>query len=120
MRPSVCEWARFASCAPAGTVCARASAGDWSGRGQNAAGWVHEQMAWRDIRDHGVCRGSGAAAKEFYDRAFGLPIYFEDPNSAVYNFGNTPIKLLEVAEVRASSHRRRLPHRMPARALSSR
>jgi catechol 2,3-dioxygenase-like lactoylglutathione lyase family enzyme len=39
-----------------------------------------------------------ASAKEFYDRAFGLPIYFEDPNSAVYNFGNTLINLLEIAE----------------------
>jgi catechol 2,3-dioxygenase-like lactoylglutathione lyase family enzyme len=39
-----------------------------------------------------------AASKEFYDRAFGLPIYFEDPNSAVYNFGNTLINLLEVGE----------------------
>ncbi|HEY1529493.1 MAG TPA: VOC family protein [Galbitalea sp.] len=38
------------------------------------------------------------AAKEFYDRAFGLPIYFEDPNSAVYNFGNTLINLLEITE----------------------
>jgi catechol 2,3-dioxygenase-like lactoylglutathione lyase family enzyme len=39
-----------------------------------------------------------AAAKEFYDRAFGLPIYFEDPDSAVYNFGNTLINLLAIAE----------------------
>jgi catechol 2,3-dioxygenase-like lactoylglutathione lyase family enzyme len=38
------------------------------------------------------------AAKEFYDRAFGLPIYYQDPNSAVYNFGNTLINLLEVGE----------------------
>jgi catechol 2,3-dioxygenase-like lactoylglutathione lyase family enzyme len=36
--------------------------------------------------------------KEFYDRAFGLPIYFQDPNSAVYNFGNTLINLLQVEE----------------------
>jgi catechol 2,3-dioxygenase-like lactoylglutathione lyase family enzyme len=39
-----------------------------------------------------------AASKEFYDRAFGLPIHYEDPNSAVYNFGNTLINLLEVGE----------------------
>ena len=39
-----------------------------------------------------------AASKEFYDRAFGLPIYFEDPNSAVYNFGNTLINLLKSSE----------------------
>jgi catechol 2,3-dioxygenase-like lactoylglutathione lyase family enzyme len=38
------------------------------------------------------------AAKEFYNRAFGLPIYYQDDNSAVYNFGNTLINLLEIAE----------------------
>lgn len=38
------------------------------------------------------------AAKHFYDRAFGLPIYYQDPNSAVYNFGNTLINLLEVGQ----------------------
>ena len=38
------------------------------------------------------------AAKEFYDRAFGIPIYFQDPNSAVYNFGNTLINLLQSTE----------------------
>ena len=38
------------------------------------------------------------AAKDFYDRAFGLPIYYQDPNSAVYNFGNTLINLLEVGQ----------------------
>jgi catechol 2,3-dioxygenase-like lactoylglutathione lyase family enzyme len=38
------------------------------------------------------------AAKAFYDRAFGLPIFFEDSDSAVYNFGNALINLLKVAE----------------------
>jgi catechol 2,3-dioxygenase-like lactoylglutathione lyase family enzyme len=38
------------------------------------------------------------AAKEFYDRAFGLPTYSQDANSAVYNFGNTLINLLRVEE----------------------
>jgi catechol 2,3-dioxygenase-like lactoylglutathione lyase family enzyme len=38
------------------------------------------------------------AAKEFYDRAFGLPIYFQDDDSAVYNFGNTLINLLKIDE----------------------
>ena len=43
-------------------------------------------------------------AKEFYDRAFGLPIYFQDPNSAVYNFGNTLINLLQVEEAPSLIH----------------
>ncbi len=39
-----------------------------------------------------------AAAREFYQRVFGLPIHFEDPHSAVFNFGNTVINLLAVSE----------------------
>ena len=39
-----------------------------------------------------------AAAKEFYQRAFGLPVVFEDPNSAVFGFGETLINLLKVSE----------------------
>ncbi len=35
------------------------------------------------------------AAKEFYQRAFGLPVKFEDDDSAVFNFGNTLINLLK-------------------------
>jgi lactoylglutathione lyase len=38
------------------------------------------------------------AAKEFYDRAFGLPIHYQDEQSAVYNFGNTLINLLQIDE----------------------
>ena len=34
--------------------------------------------------------------KEFYERAFGLPIYYQDDSSAIYNFGNTLINLLSV------------------------
>ena len=37
-----------------------------------------------------------AAAREFYQRVFGLPIHFEDSDSAVFNFGNTVINLLAV------------------------
>jgi catechol 2,3-dioxygenase-like lactoylglutathione lyase family enzyme len=36
-----------------------------------------------------------AAAKEFYERAFGLPVTYEDDASAVFNFGNTLINLLK-------------------------
>ena len=39
-----------------------------------------------------------AAARTFYAEVFGLPIYFEDENSAVFNFGNTVINLLKVTE----------------------
>ena len=37
-------------------------------------------------------------AREFYARAFGLPVMFEDDNSAVFNFGNTLINLLNATE----------------------
>ena len=36
--------------------------------------------------------------KEFYQNIFGLPIHFEDPNSAVFKFGNTLINLLRISE----------------------
>ncbi len=38
------------------------------------------------------------AAREFYQRVFGLPIHFEDSDSAVFNFGNTVINLLVVSQ----------------------
>ncbi len=34
------------------------------------------------------------AAKQFDREAFGLPVKFEDSNSAVFDFGNTIINLL--------------------------
>jgi predicted enzyme related to lactoylglutathione lyase len=37
-------------------------------------------------------------AKQFYQKVFDLPIDFEDPNSAVFNFGNTLINLLKITE----------------------
>jgi lactoylglutathione lyase len=37
------------------------------------------------------------ASKEFYQRAFGLPVVFEDENSAVFRIGETLINLLEVS-----------------------
>jgi len=39
-----------------------------------------------------------AVAKQFYLETFGLPIYFEDDNSAVFKFGNTLINLLKITE----------------------
>jgi catechol 2,3-dioxygenase-like lactoylglutathione lyase family enzyme len=39
-----------------------------------------------------------AAAKEFYARAFALPVHFEDDASAVFRFGETLINLLKTDE----------------------
>ena len=36
-----------------------------------------------------------AAAKEFYQQVFGLPVDYADANSAVFKFGNTLINLLK-------------------------
>ena len=37
------------------------------------------------------------AAKEFYGRVFGLPVMYEDENSAVFKFENTLINLLKTS-----------------------
>ena len=37
------------------------------------------------------------AAKRFYQEVFGLPVHYEDDASAVFDFGNTLINLLRVA-----------------------
>jgi lactoylglutathione lyase len=39
-----------------------------------------------------------AAAKSFYRDTFGLPVHFEDDNSAVFKFSETLINLLETGE----------------------
>jgi lactoylglutathione lyase len=39
-----------------------------------------------------------AAAKQFYQRVFDLPIHFEDPHSAVFKFGGTLINLLVIEQ----------------------
>ncbi len=41
-----------------------------------------------------------AAAKRFYREVFGLPVAFEDDDSAVFNFGNTIINLLKTTAAR--------------------
>jgi len=38
------------------------------------------------------------AAKEFYARAFALPVHWEDEVSAVFNFGNVLVNLLQESE----------------------
>jgi len=37
-------------------------------------------------------------AKEFYQNVFGLPIDYEDVNSAVFKFGDTLVNLLKITE----------------------
>ena len=37
------------------------------------------------------------AAKRFYREVFGLPVMFEDDDSAVFDFGNTIVNLLKTA-----------------------
>jgi len=39
-----------------------------------------------------------AAAKRFYGDAFGLPVHYEDDNSAVFLFGGTMVNLLDAGE----------------------
>ncbi len=38
------------------------------------------------------------ATKQFYQNVFGLPVVFEDANSAVFKFGTTLINLLVITE----------------------
>jgi catechol 2,3-dioxygenase-like lactoylglutathione lyase family enzyme len=38
-----------------------------------------------------------AATKDFYQQVFGLPVMFEDADSAVFNFGNMHVNLLTVS-----------------------
>ncbi len=38
------------------------------------------------------------AAKRFYQDVFGLPVHYEDQNSAVFQFGDTLINLLDAVE----------------------
>jgi catechol 2,3-dioxygenase-like lactoylglutathione lyase family enzyme len=40
------------------------------------------------------------AAKKFYLSVFGLPLVFEDDNSAVFKLGDTLINLLKITEAR--------------------
>ena len=38
------------------------------------------------------------AAKSFYENVFGLPVIYEDANSAVFKFGETLVNLLRATE----------------------
>ena len=39
-------------------------------------------------------------AKEFYQKVFGLPIDYQDSNSAVFKFGGTLVNLLKITEAK--------------------
>ena len=75
---------------------------EWPVRPSMQEGRDHGFVAERHQRDHAVRRGP-RAAKQFYGRAFGLPIMFEDDASAVFHFGNTLINLLRTSEAPRSS-----------------
>ncbi|MFI5054159.1 MAG: VOC family protein [Acidimicrobiia bacterium] len=40
------------------------------------------------------------AARQFYGKVFGLPVVYEDDNSAVFKFGSTLVNLLKVTEAK--------------------
>lgn len=40
------------------------------------------------------------AAKQFYEKVFGLPVVWQDNNSAVFKFGDTLINLLKITEAK--------------------
>ncbi|MEV5646192.1 VOC family protein [Streptomyces flaveolus] len=63
------------------------------------------------------------ATKQFYGEVFGLPVVFENDNSAVFEFGNTVIKLLKItaapalialARVAPADAGSRLQHEQPS------
>jgi catechol 2,3-dioxygenase-like lactoylglutathione lyase family enzyme len=41
------------------------------------------------------------STKQFYGKVFDLPVVYEDPNSAVFKFGDTLINLLKISEADA-------------------
>jgi len=49
----------------------------------------------RDIQAITLVQEDLVAAKAFYGRIFGLPVFFEDDSSAVFKFGSTLVNLLQ-------------------------
>ncbi|MEO8289213.1 MAG: VOC family protein [Chloroflexota bacterium] len=52
-----------------------------------------------------------AVTKQFYRDTFGLPVYYQDDNSAVFKFGNTLINLLKLSEADELIAPARVAHR---------
>jgi len=50
-------------------------------------------------------------AKEFYQNVFGLPIDYEDANSAVFKFGDTLVNLLKITEAQGLIEPAKVAHR---------
>ena len=59
------------------------------------------------------------AAKQFYLRVFGLPVDYEDDNSAVFKFGDTLINLLKTTRHVNSLSLHKWQAARPGPALSS-
>ncbi len=61
----------------------------------------HQMSQWseqvKEIRAITLFVDDIGVAKQFYQDVFGLPVYFEDENSAVFRFGGVLINLLDVA-----------------------
>jgi catechol 2,3-dioxygenase-like lactoylglutathione lyase family enzyme len=57
-----------------------------------------------------------SGVKEFYGRVFGLPMIYEDGNSAVFKFENTIINLLKITEADTLIH----PAKVASREAGSR
>ena len=57
------------------------------------------------------------AAKRFYGEVFGLPVHFEDDDSAVFHFRNTLINLLKVSAAPELIEQRRADHEVVVQAF---
>jgi catechol 2,3-dioxygenase-like lactoylglutathione lyase family enzyme len=63
-----------------------------TGKGADMNSWpkgIHAMTLFVDDLD---------AAKQFYEKIFSLPVFFEDDNSAVFKFNNILINLLKIME----------------------
>ena len=60
-----------------------------TGKGADVSFWA------KDIRAITLFVEDLEAARQYYQRVFGLPVMFEDDDSTVFKFGNTLINLLK-------------------------
>ncbi len=64
-----------------------------------SSGSGHQERSWaKGIRAITLFVEDLGAAREYYQRVFGLPVLFEDGSSAVFKFGDTLINLLKTGE----------------------
>ena len=59
---------------------------------------VTEPVAVKGIRAMTLFVEDLEVAKQFYREVFGLPLVYEDDNSAAFDFGNTIVKLLKTSK----------------------